>query len=75
MSISKTSKCTKKGYRKWEIESRRRGEGNSQETAVTGRKRTRVSQLGGKPRAGRGIEITLEAFDTDIVGFSLLAQY
>ena len=51
------------------------GEGNSQETAVTGRDRTQISQLGGEPRAGRGIEITREAFDIDIVGFRLLAQY
>lgn len=48
-----------------------RGGSNPQETAVHSWKEKAAQ---GETRAGRGMEITLEAFDVDIVGFSLLAK-
>ena len=44
MSISKTSKCTKKGYREREIKGRRQGKGIPRRQLCAGRKRTQVSQ-------------------------------
>ena len=70
MPISKTRKCTQKGHRKWEIEGRRGVEGIPGDSCA----QVEREPAQGETRAGRGMEIALEAFDIDIVGFSLLAK-